>query len=61
MAVLVTSYHIFVSAMGLGGNLEEKSFGVILCDSGIRITWVLVSRLPMLHPERDRWKHTMFH
>ena len=29
-----------------------------VCDSGIGITWVHVSRLPMLHPDRDRWKNT---
>ena len=28
-----------------------------VCDSGIRITWVQVSRLLVLHPDKDRWKH----
>ena len=28
-------------------------------DSGIRIIWVHVSRLPMPHLDKDRWKHTM--
>ena len=36
-------------------NLDE-----IVCDSGIKITWVQVSRLPMPHPDKDRWKHTVF-
>ena len=27
---------------------------------GLRIIWVHVSRLPMPHPDRDIWKHTMF-
>ena len=38
----------------------DKKFVVTICDSGIRITWVQVSRLPVLHPDKDRWKHTMF-
>ena len=28
-------------------------------DSGIGIIWVQVSRLPVLHLDKDRWKHTM--
>ena len=31
-----------------------------VCDLGIRITWVQVSRLPMPHPVNDKWKCTMF-
>ena len=31
-----------------------------VCDSGIGITWVQVSRLPMPHPDNDKWKCTMF-
>ena len=33
---------------------------VAICDSGIRITWVQVSRLPVPHLDNDRWKHTTF-
>ena len=28
---------------------------------GLKIIWMQVSRLPMLHPDRDRWKCTMFY
>ena len=31
-----------------------------VCDSGIGIIWVQVSRLLMPHPNKDRWKCTMF-
>ena len=32
---------------------------IMVYDFGIRIIWVQVSRLPMPHPDKDRWKHTM--
>ena len=53
------------SSHGMGGRkyLDKILFGVIVRaadDSGIGITWVQVSRLPMPHPDNDQWKCTMF-
>ena len=48
--------------MGRGKYLDKILFcgnSEGICDSGIRITWVQVSRLPMLHPDNAQWKHTM--
>ena len=45
----------------MGGiTFEWKNFGVTICDSGIGITWVQVSRLPMPYPDKDKWKCTTF-
>ena len=35
------------------GNIWQR---IWVCDSSIGITWVQVSRLPVLHPDKDRWK-----
>ena len=44
----------------MGGRSGPNLFGVYeqggLCDSGIGITWVHISRLPAPHPDNDRWK-----
>ena len=44
--------------------LKKKCKFVVMvrqvCDLGIGITWVQVSRLPMPHPDNDKWKCTMF-
>ena len=63
LAVLATNYYIVISTLWVGENIWIKfHWGKVraVCDSGIRITWVQVSRLPMLHPDNDKWKHTMF-
>ena len=39
---------------------KYKNNKEIICDSDIKIIWVQVSRLPMPHPDKDRWKCTMF-
>ena len=44
----------------MGGNVWMENFGVTICDSGIGIAWVQVSRLPMPHPDKDKWKYTTF-
>ena len=46
-----------------GKYLDKILFGVIVravCDSGIRITWVQVSRFLVSHSDNDQWKCTMF-
>ena len=57
-----TNYYIFFT--WLRGEFRLKlRFRVVVgqvCDLGIGITWVQVSRLPMPHPDNDRWKCTMF-
>ena len=50
---------------GVGKSFGSKNIKFIVmvgqvCDLGIGITWVQVSRLPMLHPDNDKWKCTMF-
>ena len=54
---LVTTFSFSMMGLGWFGrrNLLEKFFIILylVCDSGIRITWVQVSRLPVLHPDRD--------
>ena len=48
----------------VGEVLDQNLFRVIVgsqvCDLGIRITWMQVFRLPMLHLDNDKWKCTMF-
>ena len=39
--------------------MVQASEKIIVYDSGGRIIWVQVSRLPMPHPDKDRWKCTM--
>ena len=45
---------------GSGSKFVQGNSGGQVCDLGIGITWVQVSRLPMLHPDNDKWKCTMF-
>ena len=42
-----------VSCIWVGIKSGQNLAGVI-CPSGIEITWVQVSRLPMPHPDNDR-------
>ena len=39
--------------------IQATELKIMVYDFGIGIIWVQVSRLPMLHPDKDRWKCTM--
>ena len=39
--------------------IQAMELKIMVYDFGIRIIWVQVSRLPMPHPDKDRWKCTM--
>ena len=55
------SFHVDglgISSFGVSyNNLPKWIFGK---GNGFKIIWVHVSRLPVPHPDRDKWKHTMF-
>ena len=57
-----TNCYIFVTFYWWGERSGPNLFEVIewghVCDSAVGITWVHISRLPVLHPDNDRWKFT---
>ena len=54
------SSHVYGSGEILDQKFVFRVIGGQVCDLGIGITWVQVSRLPMPHPDNDQWKCTMF-